>query len=235
MADVPPHPAKFSQPVLDRLERLTRFLRDGSVVLDPFAGVGLIHSLAGGRFDTVGVELEREWAEADPDTLVGNSRHLAQMFKPGSFHAVITSCSYGNRMADKYQGDPRGSRRVTYTIALGRPLSDDSGAALHWRPGRGGDAYRELHQAVWEQCFKVIRPGGFIFLNVSDHIRDDKVMDVVGWHRRTLEDVGFAMIGSVDVKTQRMGMGANAEKRVPNEVILIGVKAVAPVDLSEAD
>ncbi len=45
----------------------------------------------------------------------------------------------------------------------------------------------------------------------------------------------FAMIGSVDVKTQRMGMGANAEKRVPNEVILIGVKAVAPVDLSEAD
>lgn len=221
---IPDHPAKFSQPVLEQLDLLTEHFPDGARILDPFAGVGLIHTLAGGRFDTVGVELEPEWAAADERTLVGNSRHLTSLVGYRSFDAIVTSPAYGNRMADKYQGDPKGSRRRTYTISLGRPLSEDSGAAMHWRPGRGGDAYRELHRAVWEQCYLVLKPGGLMLLNISDHIRGDEVMPVVEWHKTTLVDIGFDVVADVLVETQRMLMGANREKRVANEAILLGVK-----------
>lgn len=223
---IPDHPAKFSQPVLERLDELTGDLPDGARILDPFAGVGLIHTLAGGRFDTVGVELEPEWAAADERTLTGNSRHLTALVGYRSFDAVVTSPAYGNRMADKYQGDPKGSRRRTYTISLGRPLSEDSGAAMHWRPGRGGDAYRELHRAVWEQCYLVLKAGGLMLLNVSDHIRGDQVMPVVEWHRATLAEIGFEVPSDVEVEveTKRMLMGANREKRVPSEAILVATK-----------
>ena len=222
LPDVRPHPAKFSQPILDELRRLTATLPDGARVLDPFAGVGLIHTLD--RFDTVGVELEPEWASQHERTVVGDSRFLTARFDPESFDAVVTSCSYGNRMADAYAGDPKGSRRVTYRIHLGRPLTEGSGAGLQWRDGRGGDAYRALHEQVWAECFAVLKPGGKLFLNVSDHIRDGRVQHVVDWHFGALERAGFKVDAKHRVETQRMRMGANGDKRVNAEAVLVAVK-----------
>lgn len=120
----PPHPARFSGPVLDQLMDLLhpevhriadREPGRGYVhVLDPFAGVGNVHRLAGpvrvGPEDddtrtvlvsTVGVELEPEWATAHPGTEQGDATALR--FDTGSFDVVATSPCYGNRMADHHE------------------------------------------------------------------------------------------------------------------------------------
>ncbi len=124
---VPPHPAKFSRPVLDKLNELLVAEADRTWpdqredydeprvldVLDPFGGVGGIHDLAGRwqaesgpfRVATTAVELEPEWAAAHPDTEVGDA--LALRFDTGAFPVVATSPCYGNRMADHHEAkDP---------------------------------------------------------------------------------------------------------------------------------
>lgn len=105
-----PHPAKFSPEVLDALvqivdaeaEREQRRLH----VLDPFAGVGLIHEvaarLAGRMLRVTAVELEPEWATQRPGAVVGDAARLP--VRPGSVDALVTSPCYGNRMADVYDG-----------------------------------------------------------------------------------------------------------------------------------
>lgn len=102
---VPPHPAKFSPAILDRLDRWIRaeamYLgkRTHRVrVLDPFAGVGGVHALPGSTF---GVEIEPEWAAAHPRTRVGDATALP--WRARSFDVVCTSPCYGNRMADSHE------------------------------------------------------------------------------------------------------------------------------------
>src|SRR5580704_14131716 len=90
----PSHPVRFSAPVLAAIapiveqeaQRLGRPMR----LLDPFAGVGSVHTLCSesalgqgdlwgtmtSRIATVGIELEPEWACQHPRTMVGDARAL---------------------------------------------------------------------------------------------------------------------------------------------------------------
>jgi SAM-dependent methyltransferase len=106
---VPRHPAKFSQPVLDAgLRVLTEHSPNGPLrILDPYAGVGGIHQLhAKGGHDTVGVDLQPEWAQANPRTIVGDATALPAGWTDG-FDGFFTSVNYGNRMADHHNAmDP---------------------------------------------------------------------------------------------------------------------------------
>jgi len=222
MSEVRPHPAKFSKPILEKLEDLTSTLPDGARVLDPFAGVGGVHSLT--RFDTVGVELEPEWANAHDRTLVGDSRFLSILFGFEIFDAVITSPGYASRMSDRYAGDPKGSKRVTYRVSLGRPLTDGSGAAVQWSSAKEISEYKAIHKAVWESCFQVLKHDGLLLLNVSNHIRKGEEQLVSEWHRLCLEEVGFVIDQIYHVKTQRMKMGANSNLRVLHENIVVAYK-----------
>src|SRR5712692_2421523 len=107
--------ARFSPDILEAIAELVGDLPRSSRVLDPFAGVGGVHALG---FDSVGVELETEWATQHPRTIVANA--LALPFAPGTFDAVITSPAYGNRLADR---DMRPSCAGTYAKWLGREAS----------------------------------------------------------------------------------------------------------------
>lgn len=97
------HPAKFNAKVLevvgdlllDEYRRKHRTLH----VLDPFAGVGGIHSLANEHVVTYGLELEPEWAEQDRRTLVGDVL-TSDLLDGSRFDGIVTSPCYGNRMAD---------------------------------------------------------------------------------------------------------------------------------------
>ncbi len=213
---------------MDKLAELMSDLPRGANILDPFAGVGTIHQLAGGRFNTFGMEIEREWADAHPLTSWGDSRQLVRYFPKNHFDAIVTSPAYGNRMADRLFHSPsaRTSRRMTYTISLGRPLSEGNAAGLQWS-GKQKVQYQDLHRQVWDQCFRVLKPGGLIFVNVSNHIRRGELQKVVEWHEEALVRVGFVLDHRISVKTQRMKMGANYDKRAPNEVILMGHKEQA--------
>jgi tRNA G10 N-methylase Trm11 len=208
------HPATFSDPILRHLAAtLAVLLPEGSRIVDPFAGVGKVHSLG---YDSVGVEIEPEWAAMHSRTLCGDSTRLVELVSGQTFDAVVTSPAYGNRMADNYAGDARGTKRFTYRTALGRALSEGSGAAMQW-----GQSYRDLHRAVWEQCAAVLKPGGLLLVNVSNHIRAGVEQPVVEWHVRTLIDLGFFVDRIDAITTRRVGFGANRNLRVGSEKLVI--------------
>lgn len=205
------HPAKYSDallPVIRDFLEPTRTI----TVLDPFAGTGKIHSLQADGFITVGVELEEEWASQSRYTIQGNALDL--QFEDEIFDAIVTSPCYGNRMADTYDGRD-GSRRNTYRIALGRPLSEDSSAGLQWGPN-----YREFHEAAWAEAVRVLRPGGVFVLNSKDHIRQGERIPVTQWHVGELERQGLWADKWQRVETPGNRHGANGNARIDYEWIV---------------
>lgn len=212
MTETIPHPARFSTPILAEIDRIlgARLASDASV-LDPFAGVGGIHNLP---YTTVGVEIEPEWAASHSQTVCGDSTQLSSLFPAYEFDAIVTSPAYGNRMADNYAGN--GTKRFTYRISLGRSLTEGNGAAMQW-----GSAYRELHAAVWAECWSVLRSGGWMVVNVSNHIRAGVEQPVVEWHLSALLALGARVDEVIRVSTARVGFGANRDLRVGAERILV--------------
>lgn len=202
------HPARYSAAVLDVLAAALSGVP--GPVLDPFAGTGRIHLL--GRDDTVGVEIEPEWATLHPRTVTGDAAALP--FADASFGAIATSPCYGNRMADRYDGRD-GSRRHTYRIALGRPLNERSAAGLQW-----GEAYRELHRRAWAEAHRVLRPGGLALVNVADHVRRGVRQPVVAFHLEALRDAGFSLLADRHIATPGMRQGANRDARTDGEIVL---------------
>lgn len=206
------HPAKFSAPILDVLDRL---VPDG-VILDPFAGTGRIHQLQRDGRHTVGVEIEPEWAGMHPHTIVGDALHLP--FADGWVDGICTSPTYANRMADHHDAK-NGSKRMTYRHVLGRPLHPHNSGQLQW-----GEKYRDFHRAAWAEAVRVLKPDGHVILNVSDHIRRGKVVPVTDFHLETFAELGFKVANRTEVPTDRMGFGANRELRVDHEVVAVLVR-----------
>lgn len=245
-AALPPahdHPAMFSR---ELLVPLADTIRGRQSVVDPFAGTGRIHVIAdlGGVPRSTGIELEPEWANsalfAGPDRIqiVGDSLEILPSFESGTFDAVLTSPAYANRMADAHEAkdackscDGSGvdgaseckvckgkglSRRNTYRHRLGRPLSDNNAGGLQWGPD-----YRDLHRAIWLAAADVLAPGGAFIVNCSNHIRQGQLIDVCGWHKDVLVDIGLIPVKVVEVETRRQRHGANGSVRVAGEQIII--------------
>jgi hypothetical protein len=101
------HPAKFSAGFIDIFRALlTQYLYTPwkypePLVFDPFAGVGTIHQLRP-EFMTYGYEIEPEWAVMSQFTICGDSTDLPAAWN-NTFAAVVTSPTYGNRMADHHE------------------------------------------------------------------------------------------------------------------------------------
>lgn len=213
------HPAKYTDTIQDALRQIVWMYpkydraRGLMQVLDPFAGVGTIHKMFEDMpiINTVGVEIEPEWARAHPGTVVGDATALP--FPDESFDMVVTSPCYGNRMADLYDGRD-GSRRSTYRISLGHRPNDRSAAGLQW-----GKEYRRLHWHAWVEAHRVLRPGGEIVVNISNHIRSGRIQRVVEWHLTTLCQL-FVVRQVLPVQTPRMRQGANHDLRVESEHVL---------------
>lgn len=234
------HPAKFSPSVLTAVNWLLAtycgdLTRDIDIpggtprCLDPFAGTGGVLGLADAElFDWTLVELEPEWAMQCAQlaaalnykctTLAQNwlrvSRHPMMQ---GTYRLVVTSPTYGNRMADRHQPSERDrSKRITYRHKLGRPLTEGNSGGMQW-----GDTYREFHTQAWQGVWNVLAPGGWFVLDISDHIRRGERMPVTAWHKGVLHGLGFTVVGEQQVETHRMGFGANADLRVDHESVIL--------------
>ena len=212
------HPAKYSKKIYNYLEDLVDSLaplfdRRPIRILDPMAGVGTIHRLARPVLvSTTGLEIEPEWAEQHPDTIEGDA--TAMPFGNDNFELIIFSPPYGNRMADQFVSKD-GTYRVTYYHFLGRRLHENSAAGAHWGP-----AYWKLMHDVLVECKRVNVPDGLIIINVSDFIKAGKVVPVVQWYLDTMFGLGYRVIRDTEIKTPRMGYGANQKLRVDCEHIL---------------
>jgi hypothetical protein len=228
------HPAKFSDNILAVIYDLIPNKHD--LILDPFAGTGKVHSLG---LNTVGIELEPEWANMHPQTRVGNA--LCLPFEDGKFDGVITSPVYANRMSDSHDAKEkckhcdgtgwrnsiicskcegkgfREYKRLTYTHQLGSKLHKDNSGQFQWGP-----KYIYFTVDTWIEILRVLNPErSWIILNVSDHIRDGKIPEVSQFHFDVLESLGMKFVKLLTVRTPRMKFGANGKLRVDHENIAL--------------
>ena len=206
----PQHPAKYTDALLFTFVRM---LAGCANVLDPFGGTGKVF-LLNRWYPTMNiqaVEIEPEWARINPRTTIGNALYLP--FAPGSFYAVCTSPTYGNRMADGLcQAD---WNYITYAQKINRKLSADNSGAMQW-----GQEYRDFHVKAWTEAARVLRPGGVFVLNIKNHIRGGVEQPVTEWHIEALEKIGFTLIEHVKINTPSMRYGQNSDKRVGYESVI---------------
>ena len=203
------HPATFS---VRHIQAFNEVLAGYAVtrICDPFAGVGKVHELA---WDTVGIEIEPEWAAKHARTICGDSRTVQV---PGGFDAVVTSPTYGNRMADKHTATDN-SDRATYKHRLGRDLTEGSTAGSQW-----GDDYRALHVDVYSNIVGQLAPGGVFVLNIKDHVRNGRRVPVSIWHVNTLLSMGLVLQDDAGFESAGLGsVGANRETHVGIEHVYV--------------
>lgn len=238
------HPAKWNGAALTAAAELIR--EEGTrldrppLVFDPFAGVGLIHTLRDQiGCDTTGIELEPEWAGQHPDTKVGNALDL--QFEANTFDVLCTSPTFGNRMADHHTAQdpcskcggelaawaqPEGfvckacggtglSRRNTYRHALGRDLSRDSSASIQW-----GTEYRSFHERAWSEAIRVLQPGGLVLVNIKNHLRAGVEQKVSEWHINCWILLGATVHSVQRIPARGNRQGANHDKRIDAELLL---------------
>lgn len=232
------HPAKFSAPILGRITGLLeqeveyQRTRGGGYqqlhLLDPFGGVGGIHRVVVQGVSTTTIEIEEEWWEESyklSKNLPGHYSILADFFEwardvDGSYDIVVTSPTYGNRMADHHVPSPEDvSVRNTYTHVLGRQPSEGSSSTMQW-----GDEYRQFHARFIRTTSTILAPGGLFLLNVSDHIRKGVKQPVVAWYKGQLRLNRFELVEDIVIPTKRLKMGANSESRVDGEHLLVARK-----------
>lgn len=211
------HPARYSAAILERFEKVIDEVcnlgTDHIKVLDPFAGTGKIHELP---FDTTGVELEPEWGQLVAEgNIIGDA--AAMPFDDHSFDVVATSPTYGNRLADHHEAaDPH--LRRSYTHDLGRRLTPGNTGEIAWGP-----KYEEAHTVIWAEVRRVLKPFGWLLLNIKDHIKDGEQQPVSHWHTAALVGLGFTFWPgySSGVTTQHLRVGSNSEQRAGQELVLV--------------
>jgi len=221
-----PHPAKFSDEVIRTLSAIFTEHNITGTGFHPFAGVSKgVELLESDQRYIIGLELEPEWAEQKPGTVTGDVLKLFSLgFKPSMFDFMFWSPAYGNRMADHHVARDD-SRRHTYTHYIGRQLNENNSGAMQW-----GDEYRKFHQDAYKRMLMVVKPGGWIVLNVSDHVRKGEVQKVSAWHKGTLARLGVEWLPGSDgiymVGTRRNRHGTNGEVRMLHEWVFVGRKKV---------
>jgi len=215
----PKHPAKFSAEVLEAIFRLLdKYQLLDARLLDPMAGVGGIAKIRawGFRGEIHSNDLEPEWVEQTPKidrVFVTSYDYRQPVHGPESFDLIVTSPSYGTRMADTYTD---GSVRHHYTAYMGHPLREGNTGAMQW-----GRRYRETHEAIWKAVRTVLRRGGYFILNISNHWRGGVEVQVTHWHLETLNILGFEVVETIRVQTRRHKHGANALLRCDHEKVVL--------------
>jgi hypothetical protein len=217
-------PAAYSKEVLASIRRLTP--AHAVRILDPFAGPTGIARLSEtlGTFSNstarryLGVEIEPEWAQEGLDTLVGDATKLREIPGVVAFapDCVITSPPYANRMADQYLGDPKGSRRHTYAIALGRTLDYDSAARYQWGP-----RYQTLMSESFREIYAILPEGGHFILNIANHYRKHTLQLVVPWAVEQILKRPFELRAWDVVKARKLRDGQNHELRDDHEQLFL--------------
>lgn len=204
------HPATFSKALIDVfVDVLANEVAVGSRILDPFAGPGGVHDVADKLgIDSIGVEIQQKWAELHERNICADSTTITRALV-GTFDVVLTSPTYGNRMADHHDAKDA-SHRDTYTHTHGSPLEPNNTGTMKW----DDPEYRKLHRDVYRRAVRLLEDGGLFVLNVKDHVRNGIRQPVSGWHLGALVKLGLVPIDDASIYSKGLaGSGDNAETR----------------------
>lgn len=208
--------------------------------------------------ETVGVELMPAWAQAHDQTIVGDATDLpaewtgtfdAVVTSPcygnrmADHHEARDKCSKckgarqfhfrdrqsGNRVVycDKCNGSGLSHRR-SYRHYYGDQFWSDADRLSNAGAMAFGPAYQELHEDAWIEARRVLRRDGLLVLNIKNHERQRKVVDVAGWHRRTIERIGFERLQTITVQLPGYRYGTNRGARSLAERVYVFRKVVRP-------
>ena len=222
--DLPEHPAKFPQRVIDEIAALLPYyVGPGSSILDPFAGVGGIHDLRGHGYQTMGVEIVGKWAFARSGTVLGDATEIAMIFAGQQFDAVVTSPTWGNGLGQRSPHPNAGDgKRYAYADAVGEKLEPTNTGGV-----RFGKRYRALHETVWAQCNELLRPGGILMFNCRDSPNGQKMpRPVTGWHITALQALGLELDVISAVAARGIGHGERRNSIGDAELIVVMRKPV---------
>lgn len=212
MNTYPRHPAEYNSIFVPIFAEL---LQGCTNIIDPFAGNGRKLSLLQNLLPNTkitGIEIEPRWAALHPEIIiVGNALNIA--FPHSYFDGALSSPVYGNRMSDHHNARDN-SKRNTYTHSYGEPLNKNNAGLLQW-----GKQYRAFHIKAWTELARVLRPSSPFVLNIKNHIRKGKIVDVTQFHIDTLSEWFF--VGKrIDIPTKGLAYGDNSTVRVEYESII---------------
>jgi DNA modification methylase len=205
------HPATFGETDIGRLIEL--FTRGGEAVLDPFLGSGstLIACLMCERRG-VGVELVPRWAEiarrrveahlagapsaevlVDPeaDIIVGDSRDVLAAMPPDAFDFVVTSPPYWSILRKERGMKQAAERRSRALPTRYSERGDDLGNLESY------EDFLEALGGVWAQAARVLRPGRYMAVVVSDFRHGDRYYLYHADTARAIEATGLVLKGTI--------------------------------------
>lgn len=237
------HPARFSPQIV---AEIVRILADQAWwwprhIHDPYAGTG---ERLGEIVDWVnsiivndkpmtasGTEIEPEWIVRDDLVFEGDATDPSTY--PTRDYAIVTSPVYPNGMADSWRAADE-SRRNTYRHRLrdlrgfDEELHPNDMARWGYR-GRGEKStFRQTYWRLAEDTVRNWDSAAFCIVNVSDFVYTRGGTEVIepvvnGW-ASLLRVNGWEDQLRIPVGTPRLGHGANRDKRVENEEIILAKK-----------
>ena len=193
------HPALFPQALVERLIKL--YLRDpGSVVLDPFMGIGSTMLAAMNQgMQGFGVDLSQEYYKISnkrisnfppelqenskivlPKTFNKDSRHLSDFIEANSVDLVVTSPPYWDILNQKRTADGKVIRNYS------NDKSDLGNIADY-------EEFLQDLKLVFAEVYKVIKPGSRCISIVMDLRKKDKFFPLHEDQTRIMREIGFSL------------------------------------------
>lgn len=215
------HPAKFSDKFIPIIAEILEN-RNIKTVFDPMAGTGKIALIRkfGFKGRIICNELESDWVnkEYTVDHWYFEDAENLFFIKNESIECICTSPTYGNRLADHWQRKDT-SKRFSYSFNIGRELHEENTGKMQW-----GAKYRQKHESIWREMYRILTKQGLFILNISNHIRSGIEQKVAEWHKEFCEQIGFKLLEVKEIETPRLRYGKNSKSRTKCEYIFIFIK-----------
>ena len=221
------HPAKMSPLWAQRM--IQEYSKPGDTILDPMAGVGTtgVEASRLGR-NAVLVDVEPKWV----GQMKANVRRLRQS---GLMRGSVRVLRGDARSLDLNQKVDAVMFSPPYLLSEGGPLSSLKTFYRHpdeWKLydpytrdrksdqniglSKKEDQYEDLMTSVFGRCQALLKPQGYMVVNMKDKIQDGEVRRMEPIITRIVEPLGFRLVDHKNVEA-RPGPGrASLEQRNPD-------------------
>lgn len=214
------NPCPFTESIIEALATLIpKYIPDNLIIHDPFAGEGVRLGKLCDRlgYTFCGTDLEA-WLGRDLRVQLGDSTD-PDTYPYGNF-AVVTSPSYNNGVNDHFEPKDE-STRLTYRVRAGHELHPNNTGRWSGRGSKRGEAE---YWRITRKCVK--HWPDIVLVNVKDSVRsawEGGIYPLVRLWTELLEEFDYNVTAE-EVACPGYRNGANGEKRLDTESILIGVR-----------